>query len=225
MSAKSCTSWFWSDWAGDQEVRRLTMAERGMWIDLLCLAAVGTPKGYVTDRKGRPLPVDAIAEFARCSSAEASELIRGVVEKGAASRDRAGRIFNRRTVRDEERSAKKRRAGILGGQANALRLQQFREIEKNLPRHLLKQANAPPSVKSVNDSAETSARARPQRETAPPVQAEPQQGQPLKRVSEMSKADLEAKFATMREARSKPRQVLISEELSARITKQEGEAA
>ena len=115
MSSHQSTQWFWSDWAGDLDVRRLTPAERGLWIDLLCLAAVGKPTGYVCDQRGNPISYEEIARFANCSPTEAESLIAGILEKGVGSRDRSGRLFNRRMVRRAEKAAEKRLAGKLGG--------------------------------------------------------------------------------------------------------------
>jgi len=116
LSAHQSTQWFWSDWAGDQEVRRLTVAERGLWIDLLALAAVGKPVGYVCDQRGNPISYEEIARFSNCTPTEAESLIAGMLEKGAASRDRTGRLFNRRMTRQAEKTAKKRMAGKLGAE-------------------------------------------------------------------------------------------------------------
>ena len=126
MSATSRTNWFWSDWLGDQAVRRLTPAERGVWIDLLALAAAAAPTGYVCDDKGRPLTLEEIARVTNAGSPdEVAKLITGILEKGAASRDRTGRIFNRRMVRDAEMAAKKRLNGKAGGAATRLKWQSF----------------------------------------------------------------------------------------------------
>lgn len=115
MSAHQSTQWFWSDWAGDQDVRRLTPAERGLWIDLLALAAVGKPVGYVCDQRGNPISYEEIARFTNATPTEVESLIAGILEKGAGSRDRSGRLFNRRMVRQAEKTAQKRMAGKLGG--------------------------------------------------------------------------------------------------------------
>lgn len=136
MTATHSTKWFWSDWLGDQEVRRLTPAERGVWIDLLALAAVGSPYGYVCDDRGRKLSDDYIARVTNAGTVEeVSRLIAGILEKGAASRDRAGRLFNRRMVREKELSAKRKRNGSLGGERTKLIWQGF----KSLPRQNARQ--------------------------------------------------------------------------------------
>ena len=87
MSAGASTRFFWSDWLGDQAVRRLTPAERGLWIDLLALAAAASPVGYVCDSCGTPLTDAEIGRLANCSANEAGNLIVGIIEKGVASRD------------------------------------------------------------------------------------------------------------------------------------------
>jgi len=119
MAAKSSTLWFWSDWLGDQEVRRLTPEERGVWIDMLALAAAAQPFGYVCDGKGRALTDEEIARVTGCSPEAVAKLIAGIIDKGVASRDRTGRIYNRRMVRDAETRRKKAESGRKGGNATA----------------------------------------------------------------------------------------------------------
>jgi hypothetical protein len=147
MSAKQSTAWYWSDWAGDEAVRSLTPAERGMWIDLLALAARGNPTGYVCDARGAPVAVEQIAHFANCSAAEAASLIDGILAKGVASRDRSGRLFNRRIVRDVELSVKKRRAGQAGAAATALKWHQLNGVPGQVPGHVPRHAGRAPYQK------------------------------------------------------------------------------
>lgn len=128
MTATHSTKWFWSDWLGDQEVRRLTAEERGVWIDLLALAAVANPYGYVCDDRGRKLTDDEIARVSNVPVERVSELIEGILRKGAASRDRAGRLFNRRMVREKSLAAKRRRNGALGGERTKLKWKGINEF-------------------------------------------------------------------------------------------------
>jgi hypothetical protein len=140
VSSKQSTNWFWSDWAGDLAVRSLTPAERGLWIDLLALAATGNPTGYVVDARGEPLAVEQIARFANCSASEAVSLIDGILAKGVASRDRTGRLLNRRMVRDLELSVKRRRAGQAGGVATALKWHGKTGVPQHLPQQVPRHA-------------------------------------------------------------------------------------
>lgn len=146
MSAHDSTQWFWSDWAGDPCVRRLTPAERGLWIDLLCLAAVGNPTGYVSDYRGNPLSNEEIARFTNASPTEVGSLIVGILEKGAASRDRTGRLFNRRMVRKIELSVKRKRVGVLGGEATRLKWQALQNYAGQTPRDLVRTREPPLSI-------------------------------------------------------------------------------
>jgi hypothetical protein len=147
MSAKQSCQWFWSDWAGDKAVRSLTPAERGLWIDLICLASDGAPVGFVTDARGDPVPVEEIARFANCSAGEASSLISSILKKAAASRDRSGRLYNRRMVRDYELSVKRRRAGQLGGAATAMKWQANPGLLEHLPEQVPRQTGRAPYQK------------------------------------------------------------------------------
>jgi len=130
MSASNSTQWFWSDWGGDPCVRRLTPAERGLWIDLLSFAAAGVPVGYVVDQQGSPISYEEIARFTNATPTEVATLIDGILAKGAASRDRTGRLFNRRMVRKSELSAKRKRNGKAGALATQLKWQAFQGLPR-----------------------------------------------------------------------------------------------
>lgn len=148
MSATKGTYWFWTDWLGDQAVRRLTPAERGVWIDLIALAAVGSPVGYVCDDRGRKLSDDEIARVTNAGSVEeVTTLINGILEKGAASRDRTGRLFNRRMVRKADLAAKRALSGKTGGEHTKLKWQGFQRLSQQVPRILsgdLPRSTSPP---------------------------------------------------------------------------------
>jgi hypothetical protein len=136
LSATNSTQWFWSDWAGDPCVRRLTPAERGLWIDLLNYAATGAPVGYVCDQHGNPISYEEIARFTNATPTEVATLIDGILAKGAASRDRTGRLFNRRMVRQAELSVKRKNAGKGGGKATQLKWREYQSLAQQVPRTL-----------------------------------------------------------------------------------------
>lgn len=159
MSAHDSTQWFWSDWAGDKAVRRLTPAERGLWIDLLSYAAAGTPVGYVVDQQGSPISYEEIARFTNATPTEVATLIDGILAKGAASRDRTGRLFNRRMVRKAELSAKRKRVGKSGGEATQLKWQALQSLAGQNARQLVGIRVTPPSKsKDITTSSLSTAR-------------------------------------------------------------------
>ncbi len=182
MSATQRTNFFWSDWLGDQAVRRLTPAERGVWIDLLALAAVASPIGYVCDDRGRPLTLEEIARVTNAGSPnEVDELIKAILDKGAASRDRSGRLFNRRMVRDAALAGKRASAGRDGGNATKLKWQSFQKLPQQNARQLLgdlpHQPRIYPSKKDITSTFSVAARE--------------ESGQPRKQASEVSRAELD----------------------------------
>jgi hypothetical protein len=200
MSAHQSTQWFWSDWAGDLEVRRLTLAERGLWIDLLCLAAVGKPTGYVCDQKGNPLSYEEIARFANSSPTEVESLIAGILDKGVGSRDRSGRLFNRRMVRQADKAAQKRAAGKLGADQTkkvweGLKLSQLKlhEISTSARAHATASARAPPTrpIQSISKITPTVSE-----DTAKGLA----NGEAPKRPDQLSRAELDELFAKRRSA-------------------------
>lgn len=126
MSSTAKTNWFWSDWLGDPAVRRLSPAARGVWIDCLALMATACPVGYLCDDRGRKLNHEEIARVTNAGSpVEVSKLLAEILDKGVASVDRTGRVYNRRMVRAASIAAKKQRNGRLGGAATRLKWQAF----------------------------------------------------------------------------------------------------
>lgn len=121
MSATHGTFWFWTDWLGDPAVRRLTPAERGVWIDCLALMAVANPTGYLCDERGEAICHEEIARVVNATPKEVAELLKAILRKGVASRDRTGRLFNRRMVRKASIAAKNARNGKLGAAATRLK--------------------------------------------------------------------------------------------------------
>jgi hypothetical protein len=220
MSAKDVAYFFWSDWLGDPAVRRLSPAERGVWIDLLALAAVGSPTGYVCDDKGRPLTLKEIARVTNAASPdEVAEHIVGILEKGTASRDRTGRLFNGRMVRRADISAKRRVAGAKGGAHAKLIWKDFQSVSRQAPGHLpqrLPHARDGPLSKHNKTSLQSPAVARARASAGAPTDgrapAERQEGNRGKRPDQMSRAELEAAFAARKsgasESASVPRPVM-----------------
>ena len=158
MSAHDSTQWFWSDWRGDPLVRRLTPAERGLWIDLLSYAAASTPVGYICDQQGSPISYEEIARFTNATPTEVATLIDSILAKGVASRDRTGRLFNRRMVRKAELSAKRKRIGKDGGLATKLKWKAFQDLARQSAHQLVGQRVSPLTKSKITTSEDSTAR-------------------------------------------------------------------
>jgi hypothetical protein len=164
-------------------VRRLTPAERGVWIDCLALMATASPIGYLCDDRGRPLTHEEIARVTGTTPVEVAELLAAIQRKGVASVDRTGRTYNRRMVRDASLSAKRRAIGKDGGAVTRLKWQELSALPRQNARQLPQQrVGLPYPLSKLTSSLPSTAR-------------EEESGQPRKQESEPKRqvsAELEA---------------------------------
>jgi biotin operon repressor len=84
----------------DPAVRSVTVAARGLWIDMLCLMHESDRRGYLQHATGRPVSAEQLARMTGCSASEVARLLRELEECGVFSRTEAGVIYNRRMVLD-----------------------------------------------------------------------------------------------------------------------------
>lgn len=114
MSATIWSKFYWSDWLADAGLRRSSFAAKGLWIDMLCIAAQSDPIGYLTVKKV-PLSVNDIARMCGGSEPEVRALITELEGNGVLSRDRNGTIYSRRMTRDDKKARTAQKNGKLGG--------------------------------------------------------------------------------------------------------------
>lgn len=114
MSGTIWSKFYWSDWLSDACLRRSSVAARGLWIDMLCIAAQSDPIGYLKVNNV-PLTVNDIARMCGASEPETGTLIDELERNGVLSRDRTGTIYSRRMVRDEKKARTAKKNGKLGG--------------------------------------------------------------------------------------------------------------
>jgi len=110
MSATVWAKFFWADWLSDVNLRRCSPAARGVWMDMLCILAQAEPVGYLV-ANGRVLGADDVARVAGIGASDAEGLMGELESAGVFSRDRKGRIYSRRMVRD----ARLRKAAQVSG--------------------------------------------------------------------------------------------------------------
>lgn len=114
MSGVVWSKFYWSDWESDPALKLCSLGAQGMWMRMLCVAAAHDPTGYVCIA-GRPLGVTDLARMTGASETEAAALLAELDRNGVFARDRLGRIYSRRMVKDARVSAEARRNGRLGG--------------------------------------------------------------------------------------------------------------
>lgn len=103
-----------TDWRGDVKLRMCSVAARGMWMEVLCLAHEATPRGSLLVN-GAPLNERQLASVAGCSMEEAAALMAELESAGVFSRDADGTIYSRRMRRDEAKAERDRDNGLGGG--------------------------------------------------------------------------------------------------------------
>jgi hypothetical protein len=112
MTATIWSKFFWSDWQADPALRACSLAARGLWMEMLCIAA--GERGYLV-RNGDPLPAQTLANIVGQPLATVETLIAELEENRVFSRDRRGRIYSRRMVREAKHIESARKAGKKGG--------------------------------------------------------------------------------------------------------------
>ena len=114
MSGTTWTKFYWSDWLSEPALRLCSYAARGLWMDMLCIAATHDPIGYVAVA-GRGLDETSIARMTGGQESEVSALLGELERNGVFSRDRQRRIYSRRMVSDARKVAEAKKNGKLGG--------------------------------------------------------------------------------------------------------------
>lgn len=118
MSGTVSTRWYFPDWLSDPGLRASSLAARGLWMDLLCVAGAnkGKDHGYVIIG-GRVASDADIARMVGAAVEEIKTLVAELAANGVFNRDRRQAIYCRRMVRAE----KSRTNGRLGGNPNLMK--------------------------------------------------------------------------------------------------------
>ena len=103
-----------ADWRKDVELRSCSIAARGLWIDILCIAHECDPYGHLAIN-GRPMTATKLAGQVGLTAAQCKTLLDELIENGVARIDGEGVIYSKRMVQDED--VRNRRAD--GGKAGS----------------------------------------------------------------------------------------------------------
>jgi hypothetical protein len=95
------SKFWWRDHQGDAALRACSLAARGYWMELLCIAHEAEQVGYVL-LNGKQPTERQIAIIAGCSEREARKLEAELEDAGVFSRLPDGTIYSRRMVKDAE---------------------------------------------------------------------------------------------------------------------------
>ena len=103
-----------ADWRKDPELRRCSMAARGVWIDMMCIAFECSDRGVLASQ-GVPWTRREIADAIGGDIATILGHIEELLRKGVARLDESGAIYSKRMVADEHKAQLCSNAGKSGG--------------------------------------------------------------------------------------------------------------
>ena len=115
MNGNRWSKFWWQDWQGDKALRTVSLAARGLWMELLCIAHDAEPYGHVLIN-GRSPSAEMLASLVGVRrQRELSSLLVELESAGIFSRNADGIIYCRRMVRDKATSDAGRESGRKGG--------------------------------------------------------------------------------------------------------------
>ena len=109
-----------ADWRKDPALSACSLAARGLWIELMCIAHEGDNYGHLSIN-GKPMTTQQIARMVGESLALVTKLLSELEDANVFSRDEQGCIFSRRMVKDERIRNVRAESGRLGGNPNLLK--------------------------------------------------------------------------------------------------------
>lgn len=108
-----------ADWRKDMALQSCSVAARGLWVDLLCIAHECEPYGHLTVN-GKPMTAAQIARHTGLTEREAVKLLAELAEAGVSSTTDEGVIYSRRMVRDEDLRNRRAEGGKAGSEYGAM---------------------------------------------------------------------------------------------------------
>lgn len=116
MPATRWTKFYWANWIGNVNLRRCSLAARGFWMDVLCIAADNDPVGYV-DETGDKF-TEMMSRISGLRRRQVEKYTKELETRGVFQRDRRGRIYCPRMVLDNKKLQEAIASGRRGGRAS-----------------------------------------------------------------------------------------------------------
>jgi len=99
------------DWRGDQALRVVSLAARGLWMEMLCIMHEASPRGHLIIGSS-PVTDDALARSVGVGTAEVQALLVELRNAGVFDQSRNGVILSRRMIADEKKAKVGRNAKL-----------------------------------------------------------------------------------------------------------------
>jgi hypothetical protein len=163
------------DWLHDAALRTVSVAARGLWIDMLCFMHQADPYGHLMVNN-KVISEDNLARVVGSPVRTVKSLLRELEGAGIFSRSPDNlAIFSRRMVRDEAIRTRRAEGGVLGGNPALLKAQKQTEKDNQKVNHednLATEIRTPPSSSSSSSSSYT--RVPDESDTGAKVEDEPE---------------------------------------------------
>jgi len=152
------------DWRGDAGLRIVSLAARGLWIEMLCVMHEADPYGHLIGKTGKALTVDDLASVVGKPVEVVAACLSELEEQGVFSRTKAQVIVSRRMIRDHNRARKMRENGKMGGNPSLGKNEKIEHLDKPLDKPIDTRDQIPEGKKEEIAAASTVLQAPP-----PPV--------------------------------------------------------
>ncbi len=143
-----------ADWRKDPCLSVCSLAARGLWIELMCIAHESAEYG-VLSLNGKAMTDQQIARLVGEPIQALSRLLAELEAAGVFSRDDKGAIFSRRMVKDERLRDIRAKAGRLGGNPNLVK-QKDKQQDNQSTKQSGKQSPTPSSSSSSSEKEKDS---------------------------------------------------------------------
>jgi hypothetical protein len=114
MARLRWSRFFWADWASDAALRLCPVSARGVWMELLCIAAQSREYGYVLVA-GRIPTEKELARLCGCQTREFRRALACLERHGVVRRRTDGCLFSGRLVADLSQFLERQQDGRKGG--------------------------------------------------------------------------------------------------------------
>jgi hypothetical protein len=108
-----------ADWRKDAALQSCSVAARGLWMEMMCIAHECEPYGHLTVN-GKAMTCAQIARLVGLGERECGKLLKELQDAGVSSVAEDGSIFSRRMVRDEDLRQRRADAGKAGSEFGIL---------------------------------------------------------------------------------------------------------
>jgi hypothetical protein len=149
-----------ADWRKDVELRSCSVAARGLWIDLMCIAHECEPYGHLTVN-GRAMNAAQMAGQVGLVPAACKRLLDELIANGVARQTADGTVYSKRMI-DDERVRNARAEGGKAGAEHGAKGAEFGnkggrpKKSKGAPKTPLRDQSEPPPSSSSSTSSSPS---------------------------------------------------------------------